>query len=98
MIPATTTFETQLAAYKELLEPHIAALCQRLEQRAQQDFGDYSSQTIHAYTSILDRGGKRLRGSLVLSSYQMCGGKDFEAVLPVAVAIEMLQAYLLILD
>lgn len=91
-------FETQLATYRNLLEPAIAALCLHLEQRAQSEFGDYSRHTVQAYTSILDRGGKRLRGSLVLAAYQMCGGKNIETVMPVAVAVEMLQAYLLILD
>ena len=92
------TFEAQLSRYRDTLEPHITALCERLEREAGDGFGEFSRQTIEAYTSVLHRGGKRIRGALVLVAYQMCGGRDVQSVMPVATALEMLQAYLLILD
>lgn len=92
------TFEAQLADYRDTLEPHIAALCERLERQTEQEFGAFSLETIKAYTSVLDRGGKRIRGALVLAAYQMCGGTDLQKVTSTATALEMLQAYLLILD
>lgn len=92
------TFEYRLADYRDTLEPHIAMVCKRLKDQAAGEFGAFSQQTIGAYTSVLNRGGKRLRGSLVLAAYQMCGGQDLSKAMPVAMALEMLQAHLLILD
>ncbi|HSE61653.1 MAG TPA: polyprenyl synthetase family protein [Candidatus Saccharimonadales bacterium] len=92
------SFKEQLAGYKSLLEPDVAQFCERFEQEVQQDFGDYSLEAVKAFTSILTRGGKRVRGSLVMAAYEMAGGTDLSRVLPVARAMEILQVYLLIAD
>lgn len=44
------------------------------------------------------RPGKRIRGSLVLVAYDMFGGKNKSAALKAAVAVELIQNYLLIID
>lgn len=46
------------------------------------------------YTS----GGKKIRGALTVLGYQMAGGRDFEAILPVSSGIELLHNFLLIHD
>ncbi len=43
-------------------------------------------------------GGKKLRGALTVLGYQLAGGKDFKAVLPVSCGIELLHNFLLIHD
>ena len=48
--------------------------------------------------SVLERGGKRIRGSLVMLGYEMSGGADKEMITQAARAIEMLHAYILIVD
>ncbi|MEA3421185.1 MAG: polyprenyl synthetase family protein, partial [Acidobacteriota bacterium] len=43
-------------------------------------------------------GGKRIRSILLLTIYQLCGGKDIEEVIPVSCAIEFIHSYSLIHD
>ncbi len=43
-------------------------------------------------------GGKRLRPKMMLLTYDACGGKDIEAVIPAAAALELLHSSLLIHD
>lgn len=43
-------------------------------------------------------GGKKLRGALTFLGYQIAGGKDFRAILPVSCGIELLHNFLLIHD
>lgn len=91
-------FTRQLTDYQELIQNDITKTATRLEADALQHFGDHGRDAIKAYTAILARGGKRLRGALVLVGYQMCGGKNVHDVLPIARAMEMLHAYLLVTD
>lgn len=52
-----------------------------------------------AVESLALRGGKRLRAVLLAAAYEACGGEGgASAVVPAGVAIELLQAYLLIHD
>lgn len=54
--------------------------------RALEIFEDYSS------------GGKKVRGALTVLGYKMVGGRDFQAILPVSLGIELLHNFLLIHD
>lgn len=51
-----------------------------------------------AYTSILERGGKRMRGGLVVISHDMYGGDNLEVASRAAGIVEGIQANLLVLD
>jgi geranylgeranyl diphosphate synthase type I len=52
-----------------------------------------------AVRSLVLRGGKRMRAVLLAASYEACGGAGAAAaVAPVGVAVELLQAYLLVHD
>jgi geranylgeranyl diphosphate synthase type I len=52
-----------------------------------------------AVRSLVLRGGKRMRAVLLAASYEACGGEGGSAaVAPVGVAVELLQAYLLVHD
>lgn len=88
----------QLAVYKRLLDEAIDHYCQDLLQETNEHYGRYSKDALEAYASILRRGGKRLRGALVMNSYEMFGGQDKPMILQAARAIEMMHAYLLIID
>jgi geranylgeranyl diphosphate synthase type I len=44
------------------------------------------------------RGGKMARGALTVLGYQVSGGRDFEAILPASIAIEIIHSFLLIHD
>jgi geranylgeranyl diphosphate synthase, type I len=58
----------------------------------------YVQQTIESYLSVLEAGGKRIRGTLAICGYEMHGGKDKKIATLTAGAIEGLHAYLLVID
>ena len=47
---------------------------------------------------VYSRGGKKLRGALTQLGYQIAGGKDKKAILPVTCGIELIHNFLLIHD
>jgi len=53
---------------------------------------------VDAIESLVRAGGKRLRPALVYHSYRLCGGRDDDRVMPLAMATELLHTYLLIHD
>lgn len=78
-----------------------AAIDDDLEQfieRWLQSFDAGSIAAIEAYCEIVVRGGKRLRGILAMQSYYAHGGTDDVVALGVARVLELVQAYLLVLD
>lgn len=87
-----------LAEYKQRLDRAITDYCDNLLADTRNQFTTYSHDAMEAYCSILRRGGKRLRGALVMNAYQMVGGINMPLALEVAKAIEMVHTYLLIVD
>jgi geranylgeranyl pyrophosphate synthase len=57
-----------------------------------------TAQILDSYLSILARGGKRLRGALGMWSYNLAGGDDKGLAIHIARALEMVHAYLLVVD
>lgn len=94
----TDLFKTKLTDYKKLIDGDIARYSKRLEKTTLQDYGANARLDIDAFIAILERGGKRIRGSLVMVGYEMCGGANQAMILEAARAIEMLHAYILIID
>ena len=90
-------YETGLADVakaKALIDDDLAAYAKQWQESA--DAG--SRMAIEAYCQILLRGGKRLRGVLAMQSYYAHGGTDGTVALGAARALELIQAYLLVLD
>lgn len=64
------------------------------------------SQTYHestkvasdAYSDIVSRGGKRLRGAFVIKGYDMFKGESNPEIYKAAMAVELVHAYLLVID
>lgn len=63
-----------------------------------QTYDNGSIAAIDGYCQILSRGGKRLRGILAMQSYYAHGGTDDAVALGAARVLELVQAYLLVLD
>lgn len=63
-----------------------------------QEYAQGPAGIIDAYCAILLRGGKRLRGILAMQSYYAHGGTDKTVALGAARVIELLHAYLLVID
>jgi geranylgeranyl diphosphate synthase type I len=91
-------FVDELQCYKQLIDDDIAVYVKNFEKSTLQEFGANARLATDAYTDILRRGGKRIRGTLTMVGYEMCGGEDQPMIIQAARAIEMLHAYLLIID
>ncbi len=88
----------KLAEYKGLIDQDIAGYSKKLEKDILEKYNQTTQDIAGAYISILARGGKRLRGALTMHAYYMAGGKDEQLAIRAARAIEMIHAYLLIVD
>jgi geranylgeranyl diphosphate synthase type I len=92
------SFDKQLQAYKQRVNADIEAYTAHVKQTTRAQYGQYPSVVTDAFLNMLNRGGKRLRGALVMTGYEMCGGRDAQMIVRAATAIEMVHASLLILD
>ena len=98
MEQAQAGFVEQLGLYKQTIDADIEAYAPHVTRITKEQFGQYPSVVTDAYLDLLRRGGKRIRGMLVMLGYEMCGGKDRQMIARAATAIEMTHAYILILD
>lgn len=94
----TNLFTTKLANYKKILDEDIAAYSKQVKKSTLQQYGQNSRIATDAYLEILARGGKRIRGALCMLGYEMSGGTDENMIIKAARALEMLHAYILIID
>jgi geranylgeranyl diphosphate synthase type I len=94
----TKIFTDTLATYKKLLDQDIAEYSQQVKKSTLQNYGRNSRIATDAYLEILSRGGKRIRGALCMLGYEMSGGRDTQMIIKAARALEMLHAYILIID
>lgn len=86
------------ARYKALINADIVEHSQLLLERWQRDYGLETAQMFDAYLSVLSRGGKRLRGILGIWAYEQAGGNDEELAVRAGRLLEMVHAYLLVVD
>lgn len=88
-------------AVKEFIkrfEPYFAQKLADEEKYAISHHNSDSLDTLHFYNQIAIRGGKRIRASLAYYTYKMMGGTNEDVAMELARAIEMIHAYLLIID
>lgn len=86
------------AELKHQIDAEIEKYSNVLIEKTVEEFGEYPSEPVKAYTEILSRGGKRIRGALTITGYKMFGGTDCPVALRAALVVEMLHAYILIID
>lgn len=91
-------FITQLASYKKAIDADIQAYSSHIRNTTRKQYGEHSGAVTDAYLNILGSGGKRIRGALAMVGYEMCGGKDRDMIVRAATALEMIHAYILIID
>ena len=94
----STEFAEQLGHYKSIIDNDIEQYCDSIQDKTAEVYGENSAIVSEAFTEILMRDSKRIRGALTIVGYEMCGGTDIELITPVARVVEMMQAYLLIID
>lgn len=89
-----TVFVERLKAFRAGVDERLEAFLDAKRPAAE---GSLRALT-EAVADLVLAGGKRLRPALVHETYRALGGDDERAVLPMALATELLQAYLLIHD
>jgi len=91
-----------LADYRVLIDKDIEAYAAYIRRSTLQQYGATAHLEVDAFLKILERGGARMRGSLTILGYEMSGGamdaKGKAMITQAARAIELLQAYLLVID
>lgn len=89
----------KLAEYKSAIDADIEAYATAVRKSTLEQYGQQVVDVeVDLFLDMLMRGGKRIRGGLVMAGYEMCGGADRAMVVQAARAIEMLHAYILIID
>src|SRR5690349_20442591 len=88
----------QLTEYKTHIDTDIGVYAAHVRRTTADQYGMYPAIVTNAFLDVLERGGKRLRGALVIAGYQMCGGSDMAMIVRAATAIEMIHTHLLIID
>jgi geranylgeranyl pyrophosphate synthase len=95
---AVSTFAERLAKYKHAIDDDIATYAIHIAKSTRTQYGEYAGLEVDAFLDMLGRGGKRIRGALVILGYEMSGGTNHAMILQAARAIEMLHAYMLVID
>ncbi len=90
--------EPLLADFRDTATQRIDAWLAEREQRALAESNQDVLELTSRLREFVGRGGKRLRPALVSFGYRATGGEDEEAILPLALSTELLQAYLLMHD
>ena len=94
----TDFFKSQLIEYKKIIDKDITKYSKEIQISVLKNYGANSRLAVDAFLNILDRGGKRIRGALTLVGYEMMGGANQQMIIQAARAIEMIHAYILIMD
>jgi geranylgeranyl diphosphate synthase type I len=90
---------TKLAEYKKTIDEDIASFAEYIHSSTLDQYGKFVTEAeVDIFLDILQRGGKRIRGALVMAGYEMCGGRDTKMIVQAARAIEMLHASMLMID
>src|SRR5687767_4342936 len=91
-------FTDQLNSYKKIIDSDIENFCEKTDKATLKTYGRNSHIVFGAFNELLRRGGKRIRGSLTLVGYEMCGGINKHVAVEAARVIEMMHVYMLIID
>ncbi|PID31795.1 polyprenyl synthetase [Candidatus Saccharibacteria bacterium] len=91
-------FKKTLQRYKTLIDEDIAEYSKYARRVTLQQYGADARLETDAFLDVLSRGGKRIRGALVMLGYEMSGGTDLRMIVQAARALEMIHAHMLIVD
>jgi geranylgeranyl diphosphate synthase type I len=93
------SFRDRLDVYKQAIEADIAAYASDVRANTVKQYGSYVAEVeTDIFLDMLQRGGKRIRGALTMVGYEMAGGTNKPMIIQAARAIEMLHAYILMID
>lgn len=95
---AAAQIEERMEEYRTRINVEIARYSEQLLTEAREQYGASSEAAVQVFTDILLRGGKRMRGTLVLIAYEMAGGEDRALANRAALIMELLHTQLLLID
>jgi geranylgeranyl pyrophosphate synthase len=87
-----------LASYKQAINADIAVYAAHARAVTREQYGAAAGQVTNAFLDVLEGDGKRIRGALVMTGYEMLGGQDRQMIVRAATALEMIHTYMLIVD
>ncbi|HSW98875.1 MAG TPA: polyprenyl synthetase family protein [Candidatus Saccharimonadales bacterium] len=90
-------FPEALQSKLAVVQPGVAAIAERLEARLANQPASVQAAG-EACTRLMASGGKRVRGVLAVTGYQLEHGRDMDMIGQAAGAIEAFHAHLLVLD
>jgi geranylgeranyl diphosphate synthase type I len=96
--PQALKAKETIKAFINQFEPYFKKKLDEEYLHAQSFYNEHSADATDFYNQIAIRGGKRVRAALSYYVYKMLGGKNEQAALDLARAIEMMHAFLLVLD
>ena len=91
-------FLQDLSEYQASINIEVDKICDELLASTENEFGEYPTEAVKAFCELLRRGGKRVRGALAIVGYKMLGGNNESMAIKLAAAVEMLHAYILMVD
>lgn len=88
----------KLFAYQSLINPLIWDYFKEQKQLVKSKFTDSSVRSLEVFEDISTRGAKRARGAFSYYVYKMYGGQNDSEALKMGIVLELVHAYLLLLD
>ena len=91
-------FQTQLAGYRQDVSEDIAIYAAHIQKSAQLRYGARGEEVTALFLAELRAQTQRIPGVLAVAAYEMLGGNDRHMILRAATALEMMHAYICILE
>jgi len=87
-----------LKTVKSTVDSKIEKILADEISKAKQTYPEHIVNIFDTYADVARRGGKRLRAAMVYATYKMLGGQNDENAYDLGVVIELVHAYILVLD
>lgn len=94
----THYFRAELSALKQQIDRDIDGYWLGALPAVGHEYGPMSQRVMSEFADMMRRGGKRIRGALAAHAYRLFGGQDDDVALAAARLIEMMNAYILVID
>lgn len=95
---SAVVFKETLSRYKNEIDADLVVFAKNIVSSTDEQFGEYSAESMKVFCDVLSRGGKRIRGALAMVAYEMFGGKNKDVAIKAARVMELIQTYLLVVD
>lgn len=91
-------FQDQLKGYQHIVNNDIAQYAAHIQKSAIAQYGSSGEVLVRLFLEYVHKDTERIPGTLAITAYEMLGGKDREMIVRAATALEMMHAYVLIME